>query len=206
MTSPAIVVDEYEGVKAVATKLLRHGFNAVPVLSRGGELIGVISEADLVLRQDPTFGPRPWFETNEHRAQRDRAHGLRARDIMTRKPISVRADKPTAAVARLMHRKHLKSVPVVSADGAVVGMISRRDLVSILTRSDDQVAAAVRDQLRSDPVNLNRIIIDVDRGIVTLSGWVGREEDVEWLRAVVQGVEGVVGVRLWLNAEDLFAD
>jgi CBS-domain-containing membrane protein len=200
MTSKVVTVDEYASVKDVADLIVRHGFNAVPVVSRLGRLTGVISEADLILRQDVSAGARSWFESSVHHAHRDRARGLRAREIMTRGPITVRPEDSCSAVAELMHHKHLKSLPVVDDEGFLVGIISRCDLIRILTRSDPEIADAVREELREASVDLTRVGIEVDRGVATISGWVGRPDDARRLRRVVRQAEGVIGVRLWLNA------
>jgi predicted transcriptional regulator len=114
---------------------------------------------------------------------------------MTSPAVTVRSTETVTRVARLMDAARVKRVPVVDEAGHLVGIVSRRDLVRMYTRSDPEVrAAACEGVLRSlwiDPADLG---IEVRAGIVTLSGHLDRRSIAEIVVAFVKATPGVVDV------------
>jgi CBS domain-containing protein len=203
MSSPAVTADELTGVKQIATLLAERGFNGVPVTTRMGTLVGIVTEDDLVLRQDPAVRARPGLFSDPHRAERARALGRVARDVMVPSPITVTPQTLSSTAAELMHERHLKTLPVVDEEGVLVGVLTRRDLLSLITRPDEEIADDLDAVLREACVDPASVQLDVSDGTVTLSGWVYRTGEAERLRQLAMGVDGVVAVRLWLNSEEL---
>jgi len=95
MTTEVICAGPEISVRTIARTLLKHRISAVPVIDDGGRLIGIVSEGDLMRRpESETEQPRSWWlkliESPEDRAsQYLKSHGLTARDVMTREPVSV---------------------------------------------------------------------------------------------------------------------
>ncbi len=186
MTSPVVTVTPTTRLKQVAALLVRHGFNAVPVVD-GGELVGIVSEADLVRLES---SPDP------------RAHALRwpapvtsvphlVGEVMTREVLALPPDADTAEAARLMLDRRVKSIPVVLGR-RVVGMVTRRDLLSVLARSDPAIRAEV-ERLLDEELGDGQGRVEVADGVVTLTGFdPGRESELAALLA--QTVPGVVEV------------
>lgn len=202
MSKPAVTVDDFAGLKAVANVLRNGGFNAVPVVSRLGVLVGIISEADLILRQDGSLQVHHWYDSPQRRREQEKAHGCCARDVMTRHPVTTSPETTSGEIAEVMHSHHLKSLPVVDDEGAVVGMISRRDLIGMLTRGDGDIADDIRSNFFEASVDRRKVSVDVSRGVVTLTGSVGRSGETRRLRDLVEQVEGVVRTRLWLISDE----
>jgi CBS domain-containing protein len=203
MSSPVVTVDEYAGVKEIAGLLRSRGFNAVPVISRLGGLLGVISEADIIARQDRHLRSAHWYDSRERRKGIERAAGSFARDIMTPTPTTTTASTPLNELAEIMHARHLKSLPVVDDEGYLIGMVSRRDLLGVLARSDEEIAAEVRRRLHEACVDLTAVQVAVRDGVVTLTGGVRETSDAEHLTAVAGQVDGVVRVWPWVISEEL---
>jgi CBS domain-containing protein len=187
MTSPVVTVAPTTRLKQVAALLVRHGFNAVPVVDHG-DLVGIVSEADLV-------GLEAWPDP--------RAHALRwpappaavphlVGEVMTHEVLALPPDADAAEAARLMLDRGVKSIPVVLS-GRVVGIVTRRDLLRVLARSDHAIRAEV-ERLLDEELGGHRPV-EVADGVVTLAGFdPGRESELAEL--LVRTVPGVVEVRV----------
>jgi CBS domain-containing protein len=188
MTSPVVTVTPTTRLKQVAAMLVRHGFNAVPVLDEG-ELVGIVSEADLITLESL---PDP------------RAHALRGPapvagvphlvgEVMTREVLALAPDADAAEAARLMLDRGVKSVPVVLGR-RVVGIVTRRDLLGVLARSDQAIRAEVA-RLLDEELGGGQRQVEVTDGVVILAGFdPGRDSELAALLA--RTVPGVVEVRV----------
>jgi CBS domain-containing protein len=157
MTTGVITVNPDMYVQEVASLLSDRGISGVPVVDATGQLVGIVSEGDLLHRVEtgterPTRRRRSWWldtiATDQDLA-RDylKSHGRTAKDVMTREVISVSETTDLADVAMLLETKRIKRVPVLR-DGKLVGIVSRANLVRALavTKSDAVVDAADEDR------------------------------------------------------------
>ncbi len=186
MTSPAVTVRPHATVKEAARLLTEHGITALPVVDARGALIGVVSEADLI--RDTLLPDQRAHELPVHLSVG--AFGTEVSDVMSHFPLSVRSDADLAAAAELMSGSAVKSLPVVEG-GTVVGVISRRDIVAVLARSDQRIEAEVDELLRSAGVEAGVEVLD---GVVVLDG-PDEPHQQEMARVLVSTVQGVVGIR-----------
>lgn len=186
MTSPAVTVRPNASVKEAARLLTEHGITAMPVVDGQGTLVGVISEADLI--RDTVLPDQRAHERPVHLSSG--GLGTRVSDVMSHFPLSVRTDADLAAAAELMTGTAVKSLPVVER-GAVVGVVSRRDIVAVLARSDQRIEAEVDELLRSAEVEAD---VSVTDGVVVLDG-PDEPHQQEMARVLVSTVQGVVGIR-----------
>lgn len=154
MTSPPITVTPDTDVREIARCLLEHSISAVPVLGEGGELLGIVSEGDLMRRPEAGTGrPPSWWQAHfaspeERAADYLKVHGRRARDVMTQEVVTVAEDTDLAVVAATMEKHRIKRVPVLR-DGKVAGIVSRADLLHGLAgRRREGVAAADDEDIR----------------------------------------------------------
>ena len=139
MTSPAVTIGPETTVRDAAKTMLAKNISAVPVVGADGKLAGIVSEGDLMRRVETGTARHPWWlswvvDEPEDRA-RDyiKSHGTLARDVMTSRVVTVAADTPLGQIARLLEKHRIKRVPVVDAGGAVVGIVSRANLLQGLT-------------------------------------------------------------------------
>ncbi len=187
MASPVVTVAPTTRLKQVAALLVRHGFNAAPVVDQG-DLVGIVSEADLVGLESL---PDP------------RAHALRwpappaavphlVGEVMTREVLALPPAADAAEAAQLMLDRGVKSIPVVLS-GRVVGIVTRRDLLRVLARSDQAIRAEA-ERLLGEELGGDRPV-EVADGVVVLAGFdPGRESELAEL--LVRTVPGVVEVRV----------
>lgn len=141
MTTQVITVDPDTSVHDLATLLSEHGISGVPVVDPNDRLVGVVTEGDLLHRTETGTEHRTehrhyrWFDTlaSDRELARDyvKSHGRKVADIMTRDVVTVSDTTELADIADLLETKRIKRVPVVR-DGAVVGIVSRANLVRAL--------------------------------------------------------------------------
>lgn len=193
MTSPAVTVREDTPLKEVAEVLLRHRISGVPVVNDLGELVGILTEADLLYKELPE-SRRGWLLRPDPADVRKRA-GVAARDLMTWPVTTVDEDTPLREAARLMAQRRVNRLPVVRG-GRVVGIVSRADVLKALVRDDQELERVIREallrQLWVDPATVQ---VRVQEGVVFLEGTVDRWSDKELLERWTAAVDGVVAVR-----------
>jgi CBS domain-containing protein len=207
MTTNVVSVDRITGYKQIADLLARHKISAVPVLIMGRHVAGVVSEADLLAARDQAA--RRSRESTGRLRWRPRGAarhpGLTAEQLMTSPAVTIGPDAPIAAAAKLMHTRHVKVLPVVAPgshlpgiDGTLIGIVSRRDLLSVFLRPDAQIAAEVGDLLaevlRTDPAG---VTVAVDGGVVTLSGQPAPQDQHDLIPVAVRliwDIDGVIDV------------
>jgi CBS domain-containing protein len=119
---------------------------------------------------------------------------------MSRSVYTLTEDTDATAAARLMLRHRLKSAPVVAGD-RVVGMVTRRDLLRLVSRSDDDIRAELERRLKEEIEALQRLDVDVTGGVVTVTPGAGPLAR-QLLEALAHTVPGVVEVRSRQPAPD----
>src|SRR6201998_2522193 len=108
MTSEVITVDENATVPEAAKLLAEHGISAVPVVDKDNQVIGMVSEGDLLHRAETgTERRRSWWldmmaSTNKLAGDYIKSHSGRVKDVMTRNVLSVTEDTPVADIALLL--------------------------------------------------------------------------------------------------------
>ena len=195
MTTNVVTVAEDTPFKAVAATLADNHISAVPVLSLYGSVAGVVSETDLLRKEEfqrtPGFGRR-WLQ----RKARSKADALTAGQLMTRPAITVEGGCTLDEAARLMAGRGITRLVVM--DGrTLTGIVTRSDLLSAFLVPDRELLARVRRDvvdrnLWDDPFAVQLSVLD---GVVTLTGQAEKRSTVAFAEELIAGVDGVVGVR-----------
>jgi len=177
MTTDIVAVDRITPFKQIASELVRHQINGVPVLSLGRHVAGVVTEGDLIAARDKHAGQRKrWTGAPRYGTDRSRYDRLTAEQLMTAPAMTIHPDTAIAGAARLMSDHHIKLLPVVDQDGKIVGVVSRRDLLNLFLVADSEIARQARELLNEVvPGETGAIKVDVRSGIVTLTGQAGPE-------------------------------
>jgi CBS domain-containing protein len=211
MVTDVVTVTPESDVREVATLLLTNHISAAPVVDAGGQLVGMISEGDLVRRGEAgTAHERPWWlqmlMSRELMAGEFlREHSRRIGDLMTREVVSAGPDTPVADIATLLERNRIKRVPIVR-DGRIVGIVSRANLIQALATyrgearapkpvADAELREKVVSRLRSEPwVRPGLVNVTVADGAVDLWGIVDSATEKRALRVAVEIVPGVKAI------------
>jgi len=137
MTRDVVTVSADAPIQAVARTLLAHGISAAPVVDADGVPIGMISEGDLVARDETArMERRDWWlrliaedlpREADFLSQIGRSPRT-ARDAMAAPVVTVAEHTPLTEVAQLLSKHRIKRVPVMQA-GKMVGIVSRADLL-----------------------------------------------------------------------------
>ena len=151
MATDVITADKNMPYKQVARLLADNDLSAVPVLSSGGRVLGVVSEADVLRREERSFSRLAAGLPRRTHREREQAEALTAAQLMTTPAITIHPDAPLGAAARLMNAHHVGRLPVVNPAGELIGIVSRRDLMSVFLRPDAEIAAEIADQLALMP-------------------------------------------------------
>ncbi|MBM9617297.1 CBS domain-containing protein [Streptomyces zhihengii] len=202
MTSTVVAVGPEARFKEIAAAMTQWRVTAVPVLEEEGRVVGVVSEADLLHKEELRDSEATLVGQREHLTDYAKAGGVTARDLMTAPAVTVRSDASLPQAARLMAEHAVKRLPVVDAHGVLKGIVSRSDLLKIFLRTDEDLAAEVRREVvdRFLPVSRPGIGVTVDKGRVTLTGPVGDPALIPVVERLARAVEGVVDVRCDLIA------
>jgi CBS domain-containing protein len=197
MSSPVVTVTPETTFKECVRILRRKRVSGLPVVDTSGKLVGIVSEGDLlnkVERRDPDAYV---LESRRHRLDRARASAMDVRSAMSTDVVSVEPGFPIALAAREMHTRGFKRLPVVDADGRVVGIVSRGDLLTVFLRTDRQIQADVVKVLADAMAKHGGHVLKgrVSQGVVELTGSFDERSRCQATVRAVTSIDGVVGVR-----------
>ncbi|MEU3274281.1 CBS domain-containing protein [Saccharomonospora sp. NPDC006951] len=193
MTPDPISVGPEADLKTIVEVLLSHDISSVPVVTRSGALIGVVSEADLMRGHESTSDGEGLPRAYARKRARERwnmAWASRAFDLMVTPVLTLDAGDPLSAAAREFGRSGVRRL-YITGGGKLVGVLSRGDLLKAFVRPDDVIKA---DVLREACGGTAAVDVAVDRGVVTLSGELESRGDTDLVSRLAAHVIGVVYV------------
>jgi len=198
MTSRVIWMKQDTPFPAIAAALKRYRVGAFPVLNQAGKVIGVVSETDLLAKLALGGGDDRLpgvIHGIRRRQQARKARATTAGDLMTALPVTIRPEDSVEQAARLMYVHRVKHLPVVDADGHLVGIISGADVLTVFNRADEDIRAEVLDDVALVASVPDAIGVAVQDGIVTLTGMADSSRTAHDITGRAWHVEGVVAVR-----------
>jgi len=197
MTTDVVSVPESAEYKDIVSVVRELRVSAFPVLDAAGHLVGVVSEADLLLKEAGQEALGGSLISSGRRGEQAKAAGVTAAELMTTPAVTIGPEDSVVDAARLMHDRHVKRLPVVDQAGRLVGIVSRVDLLSVFDRPDSEIRAAVRKDIiaRDFALDPDSFDVQVTSGIVTITGQVENQAVAQHLLGALRHAEGVVGVR-----------
>jgi CBS-domain-containing membrane protein len=198
-TTPATLL------KDAALELATRRISGMPVVDEDGRVIGVLSEADILAKEgdeQERGGFLQWFLDPTDPWIAARFDAVTVGDAMSYPAKTITPNRPVAEAATVMLEERVNRLPVVDADGRLLGLVSRGDLVRAFARSDEEIQREIEeDVLRRvmwlDPSDVR---VTVSDGVVTLNGQVATGADVDLLPRFTRRVPGVVDVESSLTA------
>ncbi|MFB6706737.1 CBS domain-containing protein [Streptomyces sp. NPDC056333] len=196
MTKTVVTITPDAEFKEIAAAMEQWKVTAVPVVEGEGRVIGIVSEADLLTKEEFHEQSPGMIEHMRRLGDIAKAGSVRAKDLMTSPAVTVKPDTSLPRAARVMADRHIKRVPVVDADGSLKGIVSRADLLKVFLRSDDELAAEIRREVvnRLFPTAHQDVKVSVTWGVATLTGRVRDATLIPVATRLAQSVEGVVSV------------
>lgn len=197
MTASVVAVRETADFKEMVTVMRSRKISAFPVIDAQDRVIGVVSEADLLLKEATPALPQGAIRLAWRLRQRSKADGTTAVQVMTSPAVTISEDAPVGEAARLMQSRRVKRLPVVDADGRLRGIVSRADLLSVYERPDDEIRDEVIKDVLIGEFGRDELmfVVTVNSGVVTVTGPVDKRAVALSLLATIRYVEGVVSVR-----------
>ena len=197
MTRDVVSVRETAEYKDIITVLRELRVSAFPVLDAADHLIGVVSEADLLLKEVGVRALAGSRLAAGRRGERAKAAGVTAAELMSSPAVTIGPDDTVSAAARRMHDRRVKRLPVVNNAGRLVGIVSRVDVLSVFDRPDDEIRDdVVKDVIAGEfALDPRGFEVTVRAGILTITGQVESRTVAPYLMEALRHVEGVVDVR-----------
>jgi CBS-domain-containing membrane protein len=200
MTPSVITVSEDTPFEVIAAALRTHRVSAFPVLGEASQVIGVVSESDLLAKLALANGDEgmPGMITGIlHHQQLKKAHAVTAAELMTSPAYTVLPEDTVEQAARIMYLRNVKRLPVVDADGRLAGIVSRTDVLAVYSRTDADIAEEIRTGVLSTetPADPGTFDVSVTAGVATIVGRARAREQAHAVISRARHVQGVVAVR-----------
>ncbi|MFI9297109.1 CBS domain-containing protein [Streptomyces gardneri] len=209
MTREVVSVHGDTPFKEIVRTLSQNQVTAVPVVDGEGRVVGVVSEGDLLRKTaDQAAAPGgPPAVPNLETWERAKAEGTRAEELMSAPAVCARPEWTVVEAAQLMEVQRVKRLVVVDGDDHLKGIVSRRDLLGIFLREDDDIRREIVEDVLGDTLRLepSALAVDVHDGRVEISGRLpfrGMIPAIERMCAMVDGVVSVSCTRLTYDVDD----
>lgn len=210
MVRDVVTIGPDDDVASAVRLLVGHDISALPVVDADRRILGVLSEADLLHREeDDTLERRSWWmealtPSGALALDYAKSHGRRVAEVMSSEVISASEDTPLWEIASILEKHRIKRVPIVK-DGKLVGIVSRSNLIQALASAEtaprrqaadaetdrairNAILARLAEQPWTDFGERNVVVTD---GVVHLWGLVGSPEEHRALLALSENVPGV---------------
>jgi CBS domain-containing protein len=197
MTADVVGVRRDTSFKDMAGMLSASRISALPVVDEAEHVIGVVSEADMLIKEADQASDPGFFTGLRRRRDHEKAAGICAADLMSSPAIVIRPDEPVQHAARLMYDRGVKRLVVVDEAGHLVGIVSRSDVLGVFGRPDEDIRREVTGQVLlsaflTDPRQFDVTVRD---GIVTMTGQPETAELGQRIIEAVRHLDGVVAVQ-----------
>ena len=209
MTRSVAAVRPEMPLKDVAALMVDRGISGVPVVDADEVVLGVVSEADFVIKERGVVGgryrmlARIFGESRKSRAELAKIEATTAGEAMTSPALTVESTDTLQRAAELMAGRRVNRLPVVDG-GRLVGIVTRADLVRAYVRPDAELERLVREEVLAKTafsLEPDAFQVAVKGGIVRLAGRVDRRSQAETIVEVTHGLGGIVGVESSLTWE-----
>lgn len=214
MTSEVVQAHPDTSFKELARLLTSHHISGLPVVDDDDKVMGVVSQTDLTRRQAAPGRPgsvrgRVMRALTRALTRVGRVRptvlppALTAGGLMSSPAVTVHPEQRVVDAARIMERRHIDRLPVVDEEDRLIGITTRRDLLRVFLRTDEEIYEDVAGALRlhGPARETDELRVEVRDGIVTIDGGAGPETNPTALIRAAWRVDGVVGVVNRLTAD-----
>ena len=210
MVANVITVPVEASIGEVSEMLLNHHISGAPVVGGNGELVGIVSEGDLMRRPETGTARRPsWWlallsSERASAAEYIKSHSRKVADVMTREVIRATRDTALGDIAALLERNRIKRVPIVDG-GKLVGIVTRANILQALASAakklppmasvgDSELRNDIVERLSAEPWRPTMLTVTVQDGVVDLWGIVHSGDQKKAARLAAELTPGVRSV------------
>lgn len=201
MTGSVTAVLPDTPLKHVARLLVSGGISGVPVVDADRHVLGVVSEADLLIKEQGAAAlphrraARVRGESKATVAGMAKVGATTAGAAMSSPAITIGAEAGLPAAAAIMVERGVNRLPVVR-DGVLIGIVTRADLIRAYVRTDAQIAETIREDVLLRHLLVNPVLFDitVSNGVVRMSGRAETRSIAEMIERLVAVVPGVIAL------------
>jgi CBS domain-containing protein len=198
MTREVVQAHRQTRFKDLVRLLNRHRIGGLPIVDADDKVVGVISATDLVRGQADRADRQIRLPGLRRpvRVPADGAPGLVAAELMSSPAVTVHPEQLVPEAARMMERHHIERLPVVDEEDRLIGIATRRDLLRVFLRTDEEIRRQVTDEVLVATLGLpsDALAVFVRDGVVTLKGRLELRSDIPLAIRSAWRVEGAVGV------------
>ncbi|MFG2347884.1 CBS domain-containing protein [Streptomyces phaeochromogenes] len=201
MTHTVAAIGRGARFKEIVQMMQEWKVSALPVLQGEGRVVGVVSEADLLPKEEFRDSDPDRYTQLRRLSDLAKAGAVTAGELMTSPALTTHPNATLAQAARTMARAKVKRLPVVNDLGTLEGIVSRADLLKVFLRDDEEITEEVNREVVSYlfPTPASTVRVEVRDGVVKLAGHVRDTSLVPVAARLVRAVEGVVDVEFELT-------
>ncbi|WP_199547246.1 CBS domain-containing protein [Streptomyces sp. N35] len=200
MTHTVVAIGRDAPFKEVVELMQQWKVSSLPVLEGEGRVVGVVSEADLLPKEEFRDDDPTRYEVLRRLSDLAKAGAVSAGEMMSTPAVTVHPDATVAEAARIMAQRRIKHLPVVDRSDLLQGIVSRSDLLKVFLRPDEEIADEIRRTVLAPISVAAALSSDVTGGVVTLRGPLRDTALVPVLARAVRAVEGVIDIRIDINS------
>jgi CBS domain-containing protein len=202
MTTDVVKVRPSMPLKEVAEVLIARGISGVPVVDAEGRVLGVVSETDILAKEQGTIehGLLHRLLSPDTRSEQAKVEATTAAEAMTSPAVTIPPSATIAEAAARMLEHCVNRLPVIDGP-SLRGIVTRADLVRAFIRPDAEIAHQVQDEVlrRKLWIKSEDVQVSVERGSVRLQGHVQSEKVARKVESLVRDLPGVVEVDSYLR-------
>ncbi len=200
MTTPVITVTSQTPVRDAVQLMVERSISGLPVVDESGRLVGIVTEADLLLKEAE---PRPahpvvewfghWLWLERRVSGYRKVEGRTVGEVMTHNVVTAEEETPVHEIASRMVRHRVNRLPIVRG-GQVVGIVTRADILKVFLRQDAALAAEAQRIVDEFVQDAEDVQISVERGTIAVRGRVASPARRDLLLSQIRGIDGVIAV------------
>ncbi|WP_198014964.1 CBS domain-containing protein [Mastigocladopsis repens] len=147
MSHDPIVVRPETPLQEAIKILAERRISGLPVVDDSSNLVGIISETDLMWQETGVTPPAYIMFLDsviylqnpaEYERGLHKALGQTVGEVMSKNPITITPDKTVTEAARVMHDRNVHRLPVLDSEGQVIGLLTRGDIIRAMAASQDE--------------------------------------------------------------------
>jgi CBS domain-containing protein len=204
MTTDPVTTAPDSSLKEAARLMVVNQVSGLPVM-KGDKLVGILTEGDYLRREADREQPYrlSLLEALFGEGSKDAPAVEKVSEVMTDKVLTIGPEATVSEAARVMAHRNIKRLPVLDEDGALLGIISRADVVNAFTKPDEVIEDEIREDIVRRLLFLESDAIDVQvkDGVVTLTGRLENRTEAHLLEELTRRITGVVKVDSHLDFE-----